>query len=129
MIRVGLLSSGALQGRCLDRLGSRTSRQPRNFHSLPRIGETETGRAVLEHQTSGDGKDRPARDATLRRMKRGRKKGSGVLSGIQPQRETWDDIRNRIIYGTAEWRIVRLHQLVLTLKKEQATAQRGVRPK
>ena len=61
-------------------------------------------------------------------MKRGAKKIL-AFSLAYSQRETWDDIRNRITYGTAEWRIVRLHQLVLTLKKEQATAQRGVRPK
>ncbi|MEY2487127.1 MAG: hypothetical protein QOH39_2775 [Verrucomicrobiota bacterium] len=42
---------------------------------------------------------------------RGRPKGTGVLSGIR-QHEEWNEIRNRIIYGTSEWRIVRLRRLI-----------------
>jgi hypothetical protein len=43
--------------------------------------------------------------------KRGRKKGSGILSGI-PERETWDEIRNRFIYDSAEWPLVGLRMLI-----------------
>jgi hypothetical protein len=43
---------------------------------------------------------------------RGRKDKSGVISGIQPQRETWDEIRNRLIYDSAEWPLVGLRTLV-----------------
>jgi hypothetical protein len=43
---------------------------------------------------------------------RGRKDKSGVLSGIKPWSEEWSDIRNRIIYGSAEWRILKLRQLI-----------------
>ena len=46
------------------------------------------------------------------KTKRGRKAGSGVFSGIKPEWETWQDIRNRIIYGSVEWRIIRLCQLM-----------------
>jgi hypothetical protein len=42
----------------------------------------------------------------------GRQNHSGVLSGINPRSETWSDIRNRIIYGHSEWRMVRLRQLI-----------------
>jgi hypothetical protein len=52
-------------------------------------------------------------------MKRGRKvkkkrrpEGSGVLSGIKPDREEWSDIRGRIIYGSAAWRMIKLRQLI-----------------
>jgi hypothetical protein len=45
-------------------------------------------------------------------MKRGRKPDSGVLSGIKPDRETWHEIKNRFIYDSAEWRILRLRQLI-----------------
>jgi hypothetical protein len=44
--------------------------------------------------------------------KRGRKKDSGVLSGIRPEREEWSDIRNRIIYGSAEWPLVALRSML-----------------
>jgi hypothetical protein len=58
----------------------------------------------LELETSGDREGCSACDA----MKRGRKKGTGVLSGIDPQRESWTDIRNRIIYDSTEWPLVAL---------------------
>ncbi len=45
-------------------------------------------------------------------MKRGRKKHSGILSGLNPQKESWTDTRNRIIYDSGEWRIIRLRQLI-----------------
>jgi len=35
----------------------------------------------------------------------GRKPHSGVLSGIRSDEE-WSDIRNRIVYGSANWRIL-----------------------
>ncbi len=41
----------------------------------------------------------------------GRKPNSGVLSGIFKSEE-WSDIRSRVIYGSAEWRIVRLRELI-----------------
>jgi hypothetical protein len=46
------------------------------------------------------------------KKKRGRKKGDGVLSGINPERETWDDIRNRIAYDSAEWPLVKVRTLI-----------------
>jgi hypothetical protein len=49
---------------------------------------------------------------TQLKQKRGRHDHSGVLTGIQPEREEWSDIRNRIIYGSAEWRLVALRTLV-----------------
>jgi hypothetical protein len=45
------------------------------------------------------------------KKKRGRKKGSGVLSGI-PKHESWTEIRSRVIHDSAEWRLVRLRQLI-----------------
>lgn len=53
--------------------------------------------------------------------RRGRK---SVLS--EAGNEEWSDIRNRIIYGSAEWRILKLRELILAFKKEQATAQRNM---
>ena len=44
--------------------------------------------------------------------KRGREKDSGVLSGIDPQRESLTDICNRIIYDSAEWPLVRLRNFL-----------------
>jgi hypothetical protein len=44
--------------------------------------------------------------------KGGRHDHSGVLSGIRPERETWTDIRNRIIYDSAEWPLVALRTLI-----------------
>ena len=45
------------------------------------------------------------------KKKRGRKEGTGVYSGIKPSSQTWSDIRNTIIYGSAEWRIIVLQEL------------------
>src|SRR5262245_36901020 len=45
-------------------------------------------------------------------MKPGRKQGTGVLSGIEPQRESWTDIRNRIIYDSTEWPLVALRNFL-----------------
>ena len=42
----------------------------------------------------------------------GRKPDNAVLSGIRPKRETWTDIRNRIIYDSAEWPLVGLRMLI-----------------
>ncbi len=47
---------------------------------------------------------------------RGRKKGSGILSGIKPRSQTWSDIRNTIIYGSPEWRIIVLQDLASASK-------------
>lgn len=46
------------------------------------------------------------------KTKCGRKKASGVLSGINPQCETWSEIRNRIIYDSAEWPLVGLRMVI-----------------
>jgi hypothetical protein len=43
--------------------------------------------------------------------KRGRKKGSGVLSGITPD-QTYEQIIYRLIYGSAEWAMVGLQNLI-----------------
>jgi hypothetical protein len=50
-----------------------------------------------------------------RKAKRGggRHDHSGVLTGIKPGSEEWSDIRNRIIYGHPEWRMVRLRELII----------------
>jgi len=46
------------------------------------------------------------------KKKRGRKPNRAVLSGIKPERETWNEIRNRIKYGSSDWRIIKLRQLI-----------------
>lgn len=43
---------------------------------------------------------------------KGRKKDSGVLSGIQPKRETWEDVHNRVTFDSAEWLLVGLRTLI-----------------
>ena len=48
--------------------------------------------------------------------KRGRKKDSGVLSGIRPEYE-WDEIRARIIYDSNEWPMVALQYWIKNLIK------------
>jgi hypothetical protein len=61
---------------------------------------------------------------------RGRKPSSGVLSGMKPDRETWDEIRCRIIYGSAEWRMVALQSLIKNgsvLPSNYLSAPRDVR--
>jgi hypothetical protein len=57
-------------------------------------------------------------------MKRGRKKGSGVLSGIPPN-ESWTDIRNRTIYDSPEWPLLKLRALIgdATLPDNYLSAQ------
>jgi hypothetical protein len=50
------------------------------------------------------------------KKKRGRKEGTGVYSGIKPSSQTWSDIRNTIIYGSAEWRIIVLQELASASK-------------
>lgn len=55
------------------------------------------------------------------KKKRGRK---SLLS--EAGNEEWSDIRNRITYGSAEWQIIRLRQLILAFKKEEATARRSM---
>jgi hypothetical protein len=52
--------------------------------------------------------------ATKKRKKKrggGRHDHSGVYTGIKPGSEEWSDIRNKIIYGSAEWRTIRLQEL------------------
>jgi hypothetical protein len=53
-------------------------------------------------------------------MRRGRKKGSSLFA--KPERATWEEIRSRIIYGSTEWRLTRLRQLIEQYKAEQAKA-------
>ncbi len=55
----------------------------------------------------------------MKKKRKGKNKGkggrhdhSGVLSGIEPERETWSDIRNRIIYDSAEWPLMALRHLI-----------------
>jgi hypothetical protein len=43
---------------------------------------------------------------------RGRKPNCAVLSGIKPDQEPWDEIRARIIYGSAEWPMVAVRHLI-----------------
>jgi hypothetical protein len=60
---------------------------------------------------------------------RGRKPGTAVLSGIRPEHE-WDDIRARIIYDSAEWRMVALQDLIKNgsqLPSNYLSAPRDVR--
>ena len=49
--------------------------------------------------------------AHKKKSNRGRKKGSGILSGVKPRSQTWSDIRNTIIYGSAEWQMIVLQEL------------------
>jgi hypothetical protein len=49
--------------------------------------------------------------------KPGRKKDSGVLSGIKPEHERWDEIRLLYYYGSTEWRMVALQLALQDLKK------------
>jgi hypothetical protein len=51
-------------------------------------------------------------------MKRGRKPNRAVLSGI-PKEETWDEIRCRIIFGSNEWPMVGLRQLIATGQRQK----------
>jgi hypothetical protein len=53
-------------------------------------------------------------------MRRGRKKGSSLFA--KPERATWEEIRSRIIYGSTEWRMIKLRQLIEQYKGEQAKA-------
>src|SRR5947199_9013995 len=57
-------------------------------------------------------------------MKRGRRKGSGVKSSINREQPT--DTRHKLLHSHRDSRMVRLRQLILALKKEQATAQRNM---
>src|SRR5262249_13284212 len=41
-----------------------------------------------------------------------KKKGSGTYSGIKPQHETWTDIRERVGHDSAEWRLLKLRELM-----------------
>jgi hypothetical protein len=65
-------------------------------------------------------------------MKPGRKAHTGVLSGIQPDKETWTDICNRIIYDSAEWPLVALRSMLGAglpdnfLSIEQAKCERAL---
>jgi hypothetical protein len=43
---------------------------------------------------------------------RGRKPNRAVLSGIKPDQETWEEIRCRIYWGSPEWPMVALQNLI-----------------
>jgi hypothetical protein len=47
-----------------------------------------------------------------KKSNRGRKPNRAVLSGIKPDQDTWDEIRCRIIWGSTEWPIVALQNLI-----------------
>jgi hypothetical protein len=48
----------------------------------------------------------------MKKSNRGRKPNRAVLSGINPDQETWDEIRCRIIQGSTEWPMVALQNLI-----------------
>jgi hypothetical protein len=47
-----------------------------------------------------------------KKSNRGRKPNRAVLSGIRPDQETWDEIRCRILWGSTEWPMVALQNLI-----------------
>jgi hypothetical protein len=55
-----------------------------------------------------------------KKSNRGRKPNRAVLSGIKPDRDTWDEIRCRVLFGSTEWPMVRLRQLVATDQRQEA---------
>ena len=55
------------------------------------------------------------------KKKRGRKKDSGILSGITPD-QTYEQIILRLLYGSAEWAMVGLQNLI-----KNGTVPRDVR--
>ena len=63
----------------------------------------------MEHQTGDEREGCPARGAMNK--KRGRKKDSGVLSGIRPD-ETYGEIILRLGFGSAEWPMLGLQNLI-----------------
>jgi hypothetical protein len=54
-----------------------------------------------------------------KKSNRGRKPNRAVLSGIKPDKETWEEIRCRIIYGSNEWPMVALRQLIATDQRQK----------
>jgi len=58
------------------------------------------------------------------KKKRGRKQGTGVYSGIKPSSQTWSDIRNTIIYGSPEWRIIVLQETCQRVESNFARSRR-----
>jgi hypothetical protein len=56
------------------------------------------------------------------KSKRGRKKDSGVLSGIKPEHETFEEIRARFGWGSAQWPMAALQYLI-----KNGTADRDLR--
>jgi hypothetical protein len=49
----------------------------------------------------------------------GRKPDCAVLSGIKPDQDTWDEIRCRIIWGSNEWPMVAVRQLIATDQRQK----------
>jgi hypothetical protein len=47
-----------------------------------------------------------------KKSNRGRKPNRAVLSGIKPDQETWDEIRCRLFWGSNEWPMVALQNLI-----------------
>jgi hypothetical protein len=47
-----------------------------------------------------------------KKSNRGRKPNRAILSGTKPHQETFDEIRCRFIYGSAEWAMVALQNLI-----------------
>jgi hypothetical protein len=47
-----------------------------------------------------------------KKSNRGRQPNRAVLSGIKPDQETWDEIRCRIYWGSTEWPMVALQNLI-----------------
>jgi hypothetical protein len=50
----------------------------------------------------------------MKKKRRGRKPNRAILSGIKPEQDTWEEIRYRFIYGSNEWPMVAVRQLIAT---------------
>src|SRR5262249_40220506 len=55
-----------------------------------------------------------------KKSNRGRKPNRAVLSGIKPDKETWDEIYCRIIWGSSEWPMVALRHLIATDQRQKS---------
>jgi hypothetical protein len=53
------------------------------------------------------------------KKKRGRKPNRAVLSGIKPDQDTWDEIRCRLTWGSAEWPMVALRHWIATDQRQK----------
>src|SRR5215472_17920533 len=85
----------------------------------PSQGRRSRGGAFLEHQAGDNEQHRSTRSGAMKEKRgeksnRGRKPNRAVLSGIKPGQETWDEIRCRIIFGSNEWAMVAVRQLIAT---------------